>query len=150
MLFRSDALKPTLKSFDELKNTTLTLDNYSTLLSQLEETRQNEINTLTTTANVRIEQLNNEKSLFQTLSSFIDELNIKLLGSNVTTSDYFFSELDKAKATLKNGGVVDTSRLTASANSYLDSALQNSTSQLEYFRELAKVKDGIGSLGGIS
>lgn len=142
-----DAISPTFKTLEELKSSTLNLDNYSTLLSQLEVTRQNEINTLTTATQLRITQLNNEKMLFSSLSDFIDELNLKLLGSSNVTVDYFFSELDKAKSVLASGGVVNSSKLTQSANSYLDSALQNSTSQLEYFREVAKVREGISGLG---
>ncbi len=144
-----DNLSPTFKTLEELKNSTINLDNYSTLLSDLEKTRQNEINTLTTASQLRITQLNNEKTLFTSLADYIDELNLKFLGTNNLTADYFFNELDKAKSTFASGGIVNTSKLTGSANTYLDSALQKSTSQLEYFREVAKVREGIGSLGGM-
>lgn len=142
-----DALSPTFKSLEELKSSALNIDNYSTLLSQLESTRQAEINKLTTASQVRINQLNNEKTLFQSLSQYIDELNLKLRGTSTITSDYFFDELTKAKSVFENGGIVNTSSLTKSASTYLESALQNSTSQLEYFREIAKVKKGLDSLG---
>ena len=59
-----DNLNPTFMTFAELASQTINLDNYSTLLSQLEKTRQNEIEKLTTAANERIEQLEAEKSLY--------------------------------------------------------------------------------------
>jgi hypothetical protein len=144
-----DAISPTYKTLDELKNATISLDNYSTLLSQLEATRQNEINTLTTSANARIEQLNNEKTLFNSLSDYIDDLTQKIIGYSATTSSYFFSELKKDKDIMTSGGIPDVTSLQSSASSYLDKALGESTSKIEYLREVAKVREGIGSLGSL-
>jgi len=144
-----DTLSPSFKTFAELASTPITLENYSTLLSDLENTRQNEINLLTDATNKRLEQLDNEKTLFISLSDYIDELNLKLMGSQSISYDYFFNELTKAKDVFASGGIVDASKLTQSAGTYLESALQNSSSQLEYFREVARVKEGLGSLGSM-
>lgn len=145
-----DNLNPTFMTFAELASQTINLDNYSTLLSQLEKTRQNEIEKLTQSANERIKQLEDEKTLFLTISEFVDELTKKIIGYSVTTSSYFFSELANAKALISSGGTPDISSLRTSASSYLDKALGESTSKIEYLREVAKVREGIGGLGSLA
>ena len=80
----------------------------------------------------------------------MEELTQKIIGYSVTTSSYFFSELANAKALISSGGTPDVSLLKSSASSYLDKALGQSASKLEYLREVAKVREGIGGLGDLA
>jgi len=125
----------------------LSLDNYSTLLSELESTRQNEISFYTEASALRIAQLEKEKDYFIEISEYIEDLTLRLTGGKAPSSAYFYDELSKAQSALSSGADLDIGKLTSSASTYLDSALQGATSQRDYFMEVVKVRNELSDFG---
>lgn len=140
-------LNPTFKTFTELANSTIGLDNYSTLLSDLERTRQNEISKLNEASNLRITQLNKEKSYFQAILDYVEELTKKMTLQTDTLSTFFYNELQTAKDNFAQNKEVDISGLSSSASTYLDSVKENSATQRDYFFEVAKVRNELSEFG---
>ena len=142
-----DNLNPTFMTFAELASQTVNLDNYSTLLSQLEKTRQSEISKLTETSNLRIAQLEKEKDYFVQIMDYVDELTKRMNVQTTTLGTFFYVELQKAKDNFAKGSEVNIANLNTSASSYLDSVKENSATQRDYFFEVAKVRNELSDFG---
>lgn len=142
-----DNLNPSFKTFAELASSTITLDNYSTLLSELEKTRQNEISKLTDASNIRITQLQKEKSYFEDILNYVEDLTRRMTTQTSTLGTFFYNELQQAKDNFAKGTNVNISDLSSSATSYLDSVKENSATQRDYFFEVAKVRNELSDFG---
>ena len=142
-----DKLTPVTKTFSELAATALTDTNYESLISQLEQTRQREIERLTESSNARLDALEKEKNIFNQIQDYVKSLTEKIVGLSKATSTYFYAEIAKARQAMATGGDVNIRDVTGSANAYLDKVMAQSTSKLDYIREVAKVRGEVESLG---
>jgi TP901 family phage tail tape measure protein len=153
-----DALNPTVQTFAQLSTQSLNADNYQTLLDELEKTRQAEIAKIQDSSSVRVEALEEEMALLNSIYDYAKSLTQMIVTSNEITSTAIFGMIGSAKNTLSTGGKIDFGALTSTASAYLTQSEARSTSKVEYLTEIAKVRDAMlglteasqyGSLEGI-
>ena len=134
------------KTFDQLSAMTPTMDNYNELIGMLRETRQADIDTLTTISQKRIESLEKEKAFIVDMSEIAKELNSRIFEDAPANNVLFKTEVAKAKQDIAAGQLPDTSILAKTANEYLDTYAKFSTSREDYIFEVAKVRSELGGI----
>ena len=134
------------KTFDQLSAMTPTMDNYNELIGMLRETRQADIDTLTTISQKRIESLEKEKAFIVDMSEIAKELNSRIFEGAPANNVLFKTELAKAKQAIAAGQLPDTSILAKTANEYLDTYAKFSKSREDYIFEVAKVRSELGGI----
>ena len=134
------------KTFDQLSAMTPTMDNYNELIGMLRETRQADIDTLTTISQKRIESLEKEKAFIVDMSEIAKELNSRIFEGAPANNVLFNAEVAKAKQEIAAGQLPDTSILAKTANEYLDTYAKFSKSKEDYIFEVAKVRSELGGI----
>ena len=134
------------KTFDQLSAMTPTMDNYNELIGMLRETRQADIDTLTTISQKRIESLEREKAFIVDMSEIAKELNSRIFEGAPANNVLFKTEVAKAKQAIAAGQLPDTSILAKTANEYLDTYAKFSKSREDYIFEVAKVRSELGGI----
>ncbi|GEM_PF-5138246 len=142
------ALNPTIRSMSELQGQSVTLDNYKELLNALESSRQEELKRAQEATDARLKSLEDEKRLIIDIQRIVQTMTDRIIDVQVANNVNYKSELSKVTAAMQTSFNVDLTNVTSAANNYLNKYQEESTSRLDYIRQVASVRADFSSLTG--
>lgn len=142
------ALNPTIRSMSELQGSSVTLDSYKELLSALESSRQEEIKRAQEATDARLKSLEDEKRLIIDIQRIVQTMTERIIDVQTANNVSYKAELSKVQSAMKTTFNVDLTNVTSAANNYLNKYQEESTSRLDYIRQVASVRADFSSLTG--
>jgi hypothetical protein len=140
-------INPIIKTFDEIRNMSLSLDNYNDIISSVGDTLSKQKEIAQNGADMRIAALEMQKDVFLSLQDLVQDLTQKITGFNSGTALFLDAEIAKARGAINNNQKADIVAVSSAANDYLEQVKSQSTSSLDYIREVAKTRQKVEALG---